>query len=118
MKAPREHSRSVWMTIEVAPDCRPLASDGETDVVVIGSGIAGLSIAYELTSRGHAAVVVDRGEIAGGMTSRTTAHLTPICDGIVPAMVLISRPTGPFSMPRRSTPMGETNASDERGEST
>lgn len=66
MKAPREHSRSVWMTIEVAPDSRPLASDGETDVVVIGSGIAGLSIAYELTSRGHAAVVVDRGEIARG----------------------------------------------------
>lgn len=80
MKAPREHSRSVWMAIDVAPGARPLTSHTEADVVVIGSGIAGLSIAYELTSRGHSVVVVDRGEIAGGMTSRTTAHLTPICD--------------------------------------
>jgi len=80
MSAMREHSRSVWMDVKVSPDAKPLTTNAEADVVVIGSGIAGLSIAYELTLRGHSVVVVDRSEIAGGMTARTTAHLAPICD--------------------------------------
>ena len=47
---------------------------------MIGSGIAGLSTAYELALRGQKVVVLDRGRIAGGMTARTSAHLTPQCD--------------------------------------
>ena len=50
------------------------------DTVVIGSGIAGLSTAYELALTGQKVVVLDRGRIAGGMTARTSAHLTPQCD--------------------------------------
>lgn len=80
MNAIREHSRSVWMNVKVAPDATPLAADAEADVAVVGAGIAGLSVAYELALRGHSVVVLDRGEIAGGMTARTTAHLAPICD--------------------------------------
>jgi len=80
MNAKRERSRSVWMDVEVAPDEEPLAKDHSADVAVVGAGIAGLSIAYELVLRGLSVVVLDRGEIAGGMTSRTTAHLAPICD--------------------------------------
>jgi len=68
------------MDVEVAPDAGPLEADHASDVAVVGAGIAGLSIAYELTMRGLSVVVLDRGEIAGGMTSRTTAHLAPICD--------------------------------------
>lgn len=75
-----EHSRSVWMDVEVAPDAKPLAADAKADVAIVGSGIAGLSIAYELVQRGLSVIVLDRGRIAGGMTSRTTAHLAPICD--------------------------------------
>lgn len=80
MNAKRERSRSVWMDVEVAPDAVPLEADHSADVAVVGAGIAGLSIAYELVLRGLSVVVLDRGEIAGGMTSRTTAHLAPICD--------------------------------------
>lgn len=75
-----EHSRSAWMDVEVAPDAKPLAADAKADVAIVGSGIAGLSIAYELVQRGLSVIVLDRGRIAGGMTSRTTAHLAPICD--------------------------------------
>ncbi len=50
------------------------------DTVIVGAGIAGLSAAYELANAGHNVIVLDRGAIAGGMTSRTTAHLAPICD--------------------------------------
>jgi glycine/D-amino acid oxidase-like deaminating enzyme len=46
----------------------------------MGSGIAGLSVAYELAKAGKEVVVLDRGPIGKGMTSRTTAHLTAQCD--------------------------------------
>jgi glycine/D-amino acid oxidase-like deaminating enzyme/nitrite reductase/ring-hydroxylating ferredoxin subunit len=46
----------------------------------VGSGIAGLSTAYELAQRGKDVVVIDRGPIGKGMTSRTTAHLVAISD--------------------------------------
>jgi glycine/D-amino acid oxidase-like deaminating enzyme/nitrite reductase/ring-hydroxylating ferredoxin subunit len=80
MNAKRERSRSVWMDVRVAPDASALKADHAADIAIVGSGIAGLSIAYELAVRGLSVVVLDRGEIAGGMTSRTTAHLAPIFD--------------------------------------
>ncbi|MBS7700094.1 MULTISPECIES: FAD-dependent oxidoreductase [unclassified Chelatococcus] len=80
MNVINERSVSVWMDVAVAPDALPLAANTKADVAIIGSGIAGLSVAYELSRRGHSVVVLDRGAIAGGMTARTTAHLAPICD--------------------------------------
>src|SRR5256885_16754414 len=80
-------SRSLWMDIDVAPNARPLQSDKECDVAVIGSGIAGISTAYELAIEGQQVVVVDRGKIAGGITARTTAHLAPLCDDLTSAMI-------------------------------
>jgi glycine/D-amino acid oxidase-like deaminating enzyme len=38
----------------------------ETDVLVIGAGIAGASAAYHLAARGRRVVLLDRGEIASG----------------------------------------------------
>jgi glycine/D-amino acid oxidase-like deaminating enzyme len=61
----------------------------ECDVAVIGSGIAGISTAYELCKRGKSVIVVDRGRICGGMTSRTSAHLAPLCDDLVSEMTKI-----------------------------
>lgn len=79
MSVSRERSTSLWMDTPVI-DGAALAGDESADVVVIGSGIAGLSAAYELTQAGRNVVVVDRGPIGMGMTSRTTAHLTAQCD--------------------------------------
>ena len=77
-----EKTQSLWMDTEVAPDAKRLTRDERADIVIIGSGIAGLSTAYELSQAGHSVVVIDRGKIAKGMTSRTTAHLTsPSDDG-------------------------------------
>src|SRR4051812_50030351 len=70
-----ERSRSLWMDIDVAPKARALTQDTSCDTVVIGSGIAGLSTAYELSGQGQKVVVLDRGKIGKGMTARTTAHL-------------------------------------------
>jgi glycine/D-amino acid oxidase-like deaminating enzyme/nitrite reductase/ring-hydroxylating ferredoxin subunit len=79
-------SKSLWMSIAVAPHAVPLQGDERCDVVVIGSGIAGLSTAYELSQRGRSVIVIDRGPIAGGMTARTSAHLAPLCDDLMSEM--------------------------------
>nr|WP_235984556.1 FAD-dependent oxidoreductase [Mesorhizobium neociceri] len=80
MKALREKTRSLWMNVRVDPTAPRYEGKQTCDTIVIGSGIAGLSVAYELATRGQKVIVLDRGAIAGGMTSRTTAHLAPICD--------------------------------------
>ena len=58
-------SKSLWVDIAVAPFARPLSQNEQCDVVVIGSGIAGISTAYELASRKLSVIVIDRGRIAG-----------------------------------------------------
>jgi len=76
-------STSLWMDIDVAPNARPQFQDETCDVVVIGSGVAGLSTAYELSSRKLSVILIDRNRIASGMTARTTAHLAPLCDDLM-----------------------------------
>jgi hypothetical protein len=39
-------SKSLWMSIAVARQAIPLQQDERCDVVIVGSGIAGLSTAY------------------------------------------------------------------------
>jgi glycine/D-amino acid oxidase-like deaminating enzyme/nitrite reductase/ring-hydroxylating ferredoxin subunit len=71
-----ERSRSIWMDVRVASDAPRLARNISADTVIVGSGIAGLSTAYELSGQGQKVVVLDRGKIGSGMTARTTAHLS------------------------------------------
>src|SRR5207237_135347 len=84
--ASKEATRSLWMQQEVAADAPRLEGNPRCDTVVVGSGIAGLSVAYEMAAAGQKVIVVDRGSIAGGMTSRTTGHLAPVCDDGVSAL--------------------------------
>ena len=76
-------SKSLWMDVDVMPAAGALDGDSNCDVAVVGSGIAGISTAYELSQRGRSVIVIDRTRIAGGMTSRTSAHLAPLCDDLM-----------------------------------
>jgi glycine/D-amino acid oxidase-like deaminating enzyme len=80
-------SRSLWMDVEVAPEAPSLRSDYTCDTVIIGTGIAGISTAYELATNGQKIILIDRGGIAGGITARTTAHLAPLCDDLTSEMI-------------------------------
>jgi gamma-glutamylputrescine oxidase len=53
----------------------PLAEDCETDVLVIGAGIAGLSCAWHLAERGVACTVVESRTAAGGASGRNGGFL-------------------------------------------
>jgi glycine/D-amino acid oxidase-like deaminating enzyme/nitrite reductase/ring-hydroxylating ferredoxin subunit len=77
----------LWMRVEVAPDAQSLSRSLICDTVVIGAGIAGLSAAFELSQEGQNVVVLDRGAICRGMTARTTAHLAPVCDDGLSALI-------------------------------
>ena len=83
-----EKSRSCWMEIEPGRTSR-LDRKLTCDVVVIGSGIAGLSTAYELAIQGKRVIVLDRGPIGRGMTARTSAHLTTALDDLYQEYIAI-----------------------------
>ncbi len=80
MNVADERSLSYWMRETPAIAASPPPGDETCDVVLIGSGIAGLSTAYELARFGRSVVVIDRGRIGSGMTARTTAHLATELD--------------------------------------
>ncbi|WP_114578887.1 FAD-dependent oxidoreductase [Saliphagus sp. LR7] len=67
---------SPWLATTRSPGYDPLESDVRVEVAVLGGGIAGLSTAHELRERGHAVAVVERDELAAGITGKTTAKLT------------------------------------------
>jgi glycine/D-amino acid oxidase-like deaminating enzyme/nitrite reductase/ring-hydroxylating ferredoxin subunit len=81
-----ERTVSLWMDGPKVEAPRLDRAD-RADVVVIGAGIAGLSVAYELAARGRSVVVVDAGVIATGMTARTTAHLASELDDFYAELV-------------------------------
>ncbi|MGK2284488.1 FAD-dependent oxidoreductase [Pedomonas sp. V897] len=80
MNVEMERSVSVWMSSGPVLEAPLLRSDERADVAVVGAGIAGLSAAYELMRAGRSVVVIDRGHIGGGMSSRTTGHLASALD--------------------------------------
>ena len=71
---------SVWSSSFDVPAYPPLSQNLSTDVVIVGAGIAGMSVAYHLARAGRKVVVIDDGGLAGGITSRTTAHLSAAMD--------------------------------------
>src|ERR1043165_8448956 len=79
-KHPGGQTESIWQATFTVPQYPALDRDIETDVCVVGAGIAGLSTAYMLAKAGKHVVVVDDGPIGGGETGRTTAHLTAAMD--------------------------------------
>jgi glycine/D-amino acid oxidase-like deaminating enzyme/nitrite reductase/ring-hydroxylating ferredoxin subunit len=74
------HTNSVWMATATVPKFSKLLSSVESDVCVVGAGIAGLTTAYLLGRAGKSVVVVDDGPIVSGESERTTAHLAAALD--------------------------------------
>jgi glycine/D-amino acid oxidase-like deaminating enzyme len=74
---------SVWIHKDPysnRPRFNTLDRDIDTDVCVIGAGIAGISTAYELVSRGVEVVMIEAREVLSGETGRTSGHLNSALD--------------------------------------
>lgn len=72
-------THSFWNDHE-SPDFPSLHGNVSADVLVIGAGIAGLTTAYLLQKAGKRVIVVDEGQVAGGESVRTTAHISNALD--------------------------------------
>lgn len=57
-------------TMQYAPQRAALAANVQADVCIIGAGLAGLSTAWELVSRGRSVVLLDAGRVAWGASGR------------------------------------------------
>lgn len=78
--SPAPHTVSVWMHDAAPPELAPLTEDLRADVCIVGAGITGLMLAYELARSGTSVVVLDGRGIGGGETARTSAHLSYVLD--------------------------------------
>lgn len=70
---------AYWLH-EPRPRFEPLDADLETDVCVVGAGIAGLTTAYLALKANLKVIVLEAAEIAAGESGRTTAHLSNAFD--------------------------------------
>ncbi|MFB3073658.1 MAG: NAD(P)/FAD-dependent oxidoreductase [Candidatus Methylomirabilales bacterium] len=60
-----------------------------TDVIIVGAGVVGCSIAYHLAQKGVKRVVVlDRGEIGGEASGAAAGMLAPQCEAAGPGPFL------------------------------
>lgn len=71
---------SYWSSSIKPPHFPTLQKDVSASICVVGAGIAGLTTAYLLASKGKSVIVIDKGKVASGDTSKTTAHLTYVLD--------------------------------------
>lgn len=68
--------KSVWSENFNLKKREFLNKDIETDILVIGAGIAGILTAYMLKQKGRNVVLIDAAETASGNTKNTTAKIT------------------------------------------
>lgn len=70
---------SLWMVTDPPQDRFPsLEGDADSDVIVIGAGIAGLMTAYVLKQTGRNVTVIDRDGVGTGVTGYTTGKVTSL----------------------------------------
>ncbi|WP_245917538.1 FAD-dependent oxidoreductase [Bacillus canaveralius] len=65
-----------WRDSTELPSFERLTEDIETDTVIIGGGIAGITAAYLLGKEGTKVVLLDASNILNGTTGHTTAKIT------------------------------------------
>ncbi|MCL5073780.1 MAG: FAD-binding oxidoreductase [Actinobacteria bacterium] len=69
---------SIWVATTPDTNYPTLEKDLETDVIVIGGGMAGLSTAYFLKNQGLKVAVIEAGKIVNSTSGNTTAKITSL----------------------------------------
>lgn len=82
--------KSIWYKTVELPEHRKLNGDINTDVLIIGGGMAGILTAYFLQKAGVNYVLVDKCRICSGITGNTTAKIS-IQHGLIYNKILKSR---------------------------
>ncbi len=84
----RSTHQSYWLNDNpLKQRYEPLSGAHATEVLVIGGGITGLSVAHELLSRGHRVTVCEAEVIGAGTTGGSSGHLDAHPEGGPTALV-------------------------------
>ena len=67
---------SIWLNDTEPPRFPTLDGNKDTDILIIGGGIAGILCAYKLKNAGADCILAEAAEICGGITKNTTAKIT------------------------------------------
>lgn len=67
---------SIWTKTCSIPRREQLQKDMKTEVAVIGAGMAGILIAWQLQKAGKQVIILEADRIASGQTKNTTAKIT------------------------------------------
>lgn len=70
------NTKSYWNKTAGKPDFSPLTESLDTDILIIGGGITGITCAYCLAQRGAKPVVIEAGGLCDGTTGSTTGKVT------------------------------------------
>ncbi len=76
MNEMNHHIKSIWENDVAHVRFNALKSNKNTDVLIVGGGIAGILCAYKLKNSGVDCMLVEAAEICGGITKNTTAKIT------------------------------------------
>jgi len=70
-------NKSIWINSKVKNETMSkLDKDLNCEILIIGGGMAGLSVAYHLIDSGKSTVLIEKGKCGMGVTSRNTGKLT------------------------------------------
>lgn len=67
---------SIWLDNIKVHSCNSVNEDLETDVLIIGGGIAGISTLYEAKTNNLKTILVERNTCGHGVTCKSTAKIT------------------------------------------
>lgn len=71
----KDRTHSIWEGFAL-PNFKKITENKKTEVCVVGAGIAGVMMSYQLAKRGFKVLLVDAFTIGSGQSGRTTAHLS------------------------------------------
>lgn len=68
-------NNSLWIQNNEQNKIRKLNQDIETDILIIGGGITGLTTAYKLINSGLKIALVEQNKVGSGISSKTTGKI-------------------------------------------
>ncbi len=73
-------TKSLWSTPQTTDHHPLILENEETDVCVVGAGLAGLSIAYHLLKKGKKIILLEAEDFDHSESTKSTAHCTTALD--------------------------------------
>ena len=75
-------NKSIWEDVKIKVKKKNMESEITTDILIIGCGITGLTTAYFLKDIDKKVILIDKGKVGSGITSKTTAKISYLQENI------------------------------------